>query len=542
MLKKLLWIASFIGVLSFISCGGGSEKAKELLKEILSLVGIPQEVVMNICQDSNNNDFCESIEIQAKVTIKEGDSMATIWEKITQTAEGQYLLETATPCTPILLELQDSDVEYDDGQFTLKYSGIEFGQTEKELSVLGAMVDGEYIASSEVVSIKKLNQIDAQNSFYATIYKDLKSNINILREAGLTKIQAIRGTLTEMAKELSSYGVASSLPDTINGCGADMDCVNNEMIKLSSRLIIDDNESIEIVNTQKNNSSPLSVREVSCEQKETTSEGKVTFNYSKNYGEYTITTDIGDFTTMFSKSSDTSIHFYSDADNVDSIARIEGYKSINDFINNNISNIEQYNDTSRVRTINLNKEHLGLFKNKLGYLIIKVTNIKDNTRGDSVDEVSFEYKVVSKDSILTINKRPIYNYTLSNANDFGTVTFNYSDNNGEYTISNNKGTFGVDFSKASDTSIYFYSDADNIDSVALIEGYSTIDEFVNNNLSNIEKYDYTKRVRTIELNKEQLGISKNSSGYLIVNVTNIKDDSRSDDVDEVTFNYKIISK
>jgi len=40
MLKKVIWLSSLIGVLSFTSCGGGgSKEAKELLEKILQFVG-----------------------------------------------------------------------------------------------------------------------------------------------------------------------------------------------------------------------------------------------------------------------------------------------------------------------------------------------------------------------------------------------------------------------------------------------------------------------------------------------------------------------
>ncbi|SFV60575.1 Chitinase [hydrothermal vent metagenome] len=159
----------------------------------------------------------------------------------------------------------------DDGEFMLKFSGVEFGQTTKELSILEAMVDAEYISAFSVNSIKKLNSSEAQNSFYSILYKDLKTNLNTLRAEGLTKIQAIRGTLNEMANELLAYGVNNTLPDRINGCNSDSVCIGQEMEKLSSRLIIDTNESAEIVNTQKDNTAPMSVRNVSCEEEKSDS-------------------------------------------------------------------------------------------------------------------------------------------------------------------------------------------------------------------------------------------------------------------------------
>ena len=259
MLKKLLILT---GVVFFLSCGGESSKeAKELLQKILTIIGIPPSVITNICQTSNSSDMCEGLKLH-----KLENSKTKTWQKIKETGVGQYLLETNNPCEPILLELTDDDVDYDSGEFFLKFSGVEFGKTSKELSILEAMIDASYLSASSVSSIKTLNSSDAQNKFYATLYGDLKKNINTLRTAGLTKTQSIRGTLKEMAEELKEYGVDSTLPTKINACNDDMACVEGELTELSSKLLIYASETDAIVEAQKDNNVPLNVKEVSCEK------------------------------------------------------------------------------------------------------------------------------------------------------------------------------------------------------------------------------------------------------------------------------------
>ncbi len=58
-----------------LSCGGGSEEAKELLNRLLRVVGIPYSIVVNICQDDNDNGVCEAKELQTKVMINKGDDI-----------------------------------------------------------------------------------------------------------------------------------------------------------------------------------------------------------------------------------------------------------------------------------------------------------------------------------------------------------------------------------------------------------------------------------------------------------------------------------
>ena len=91
MKKRLLWLLSPLLIVGLISCGGGSKEAKELLLRILSLIGIPQNIVVNICQDKNKDGFCSLNEVNKKISVKKGTSITSILNKITSTDDGRYL-------------------------------------------------------------------------------------------------------------------------------------------------------------------------------------------------------------------------------------------------------------------------------------------------------------------------------------------------------------------------------------------------------------------------------------------------------------------
>ena len=155
-MKRFMWVLTIVALLGFASCGGGnSDEAKALLQKILNLVGIPQNIVVNICQDEDRDGICAINELQAKVTINRGDDMDTILQKLTDNKDGSYFLEIYDSTLPILLVLEDSDaVHYDGGKFTLNYSGFENNQNEKELSILQSMIDAGHLKTQDVEAIR----------------------------------------------------------------------------------------------------------------------------------------------------------------------------------------------------------------------------------------------------------------------------------------------------------------------------------------------------------------------------------------------------
>jgi len=250
MLKKVIWLSSLIGVLSFTSCGGGggSKEAKELLEKILQFVGIPQQVIVNVCQDSNRDGFCGGGELFTKVVMNKGDSLDDILEKISVTPDGRYFLQTFNPELPIIVELQDNTgkVNFDNGKFTLSFNGFKTKKDDnetKEVSILESMVDANALSKDVADKFKTLTNSEAQNKYYTTLFDDLETNINTLRVYDLDRKTAVTATIKEMADETITN---QEQANRINGCENNQSCVDSEIKKLSDELIITDDEASEI--------------------------------------------------------------------------------------------------------------------------------------------------------------------------------------------------------------------------------------------------------------------------------------------------------
>ncbi len=115
----------------------------------------------------------------------------------------------------------------------------------------------------------------------------------------------------------------------------------------------------------------------------------------------------------------------------------------------------------------------------------------------------------------------------------GTVTFDYSNNNGKYSIGQGELMFELNFSKASDTSIYLLNDPASIKTVAIARDVSDI-----SSIKDARNYDGSSRVRRSSIN--QVAVLQNTNGfYTAIKILNIKDDTRSDENDEITFEYCI---
>lgn len=115
----------------------------------------------------------------------------------------------------------------------------------------------------------------------------------------------------------------------------------------------------------------------------------------------------------------------------------------------------------------------------------------------------------------------------------GEVIFDYSNNNGVFTIGEGENRFDTQWSKASNEYIYFYSDKPSVKSVRLSKDTTSLEEV------EPKKYDSSSRVRTARIG--QIAIFENVLGkFLAVKVMGLKDDSRGDKVDEIRFKYKIL--
>lgn len=115
----------------------------------------------------------------------------------------------------------------------------------------------------------------------------------------------------------------------------------------------------------------------------------------------------------------------------------------------------------------------------------------------------------------------------------GEAAFDYSSHNGRCVIGSGPIEFETAWSKASETSIHLYNDPPTINGVAHAKGCLSIDE-----VTNAAALDYTSRSRKIPCGG--VAVLRNTEGfYAVLQVLEIKDDSRRDDRDEIRFRYAI---
>jgi len=116
----------------------------------------------------------------------------------------------------------------------------------------------------------------------------------------------------------------------------------------------------------------------------------------------------------------------------------------------------------------------------------------------------------------------------------GTAIFNYTNNNGLFMIGNNEMIFETKWSKADNTSIHAYNDPGTIKTISIADGNYHIKDIKDGSI-----YDVSSRARTI--NKNEILILENINGFFAaVKVIEVKDKTRGDGIDELTFEYKIL--
>jgi hypothetical protein len=116
---------------------------------------------------------------------------------------------------------------------------------------------------------------------------------------------------------------------------------------------------------------------------------------------------------------------------------------------------------------------------------------------------------------------------------FGTVVFNYSNNNGRYFIGTGELMFELYFSKSSNDNIQLYNEPKNIITVAVVKDTDNIKA-----IKDARVYDSSSRVRRPNIN--QIAIVQNTNGfYAAIKILSIKDDTRGYTDDEISFEYTI---
>ncbi|NEW61285.1 hypothetical protein GSY74_08315 [Sulfurovum sp. bin170] len=216
-MKKLIWILVIIATVSLTSCGGGSsEEAKKLLSQILTIVGIPQDMIVNICQDGNDNGFCDSIELGSVSLIKNN-----FFTKVLLGEDKSYELKDYDPTKKIIMELQDSEsIEFNDGNFSLEYKG-----TSTELSILQSMVDADNLSGEDVVEVKKM---DGKDTFDDILLGSMMKNLNRYMNNDMEHQSARGVNLKELGRVFKDDIPLKNLPTLIkNQCEGDKECINN---------------------------------------------------------------------------------------------------------------------------------------------------------------------------------------------------------------------------------------------------------------------------------------------------------------------------
>ena len=115
----------------------------------------------------------------------------------------------------------------------------------------------------------------------------------------------------------------------------------------------------------------------------------------------------------------------------------------------------------------------------------------------------------------------------------GTVSFDYSNNNGQYFIGQGELLFEIYFSKSSDWNIQLYNDPPSIRTVAIAKNITET-----KSIKDARIYDGSSRVRRPRIN--EIAVLQNANGfYAAIKILTIKDDTRGSDNDEVGFEYFI---
>ena len=110
---------------------------------------------------------------------------------------------------------------------------------------------------------------------------------------------------------------------------------------------------------------------------------------------------------------------------------------------------------------------------------------------------------------------------------------NYDDGD-QFVIGQGERTFETRWSKCNATSIHVYNDGSSIEGVALASGYTAIEQIIDARF-----LEYTGRTRTPREGEIVLFRNVNAF-YAAVQVLDIKDNSRGDEIDELRFRYVIL--
>ncbi|SFV56467.1 Chitinase [hydrothermal vent metagenome] len=245
-MNKITLLLFIILTLNFTGCGSSSEEGKKLLSHNLKLVGIPPEIVVNICQDKNDNGSCDEGELQAKVSVSKGATIAKMWKeaKVQFDENNIHILENYNPTISIIMEIDgQKHADYKNVDLALKYKPV-----THELSVLQAVVDADFLKEEEV---KKLKKLDNREKLDFVLLTGLMNNQQLLKDENLSTETALAINLEEIAKGLKDLNVSKELPEELEACENNTTCIDGVLGNATEEVELTQEEAKDLAQSKK---------------------------------------------------------------------------------------------------------------------------------------------------------------------------------------------------------------------------------------------------------------------------------------------------
>ena len=245
-MKKIISLMFIILTLNFTGCGSSSEEGKKLLTHNLKLVGIPPEIVVNICQDKNDNGSCDEGELQAKASVSKGATLAKMWKEVQVQFDEKniHILEDYNPTMSIIMEINgQKHADYKNVNLALKYKPV-----THELSVLQAVVDADFLKEEEV---KKLKNLDNREKLDFVLLAGLMNNQQLLKDENLSTETALAINLEEIAKGLKELNVTKELPEELEACENNTTCIDIVLNNATKEVELTEEEAKALAKSKK---------------------------------------------------------------------------------------------------------------------------------------------------------------------------------------------------------------------------------------------------------------------------------------------------
>jgi len=166
------------------------------------------------------------------------------------------------------------------------------------------------------------------------------------------------------------------------------------------------------------------------------------------------------------------------------------------------------------------------YLDRLGELAARIYS-EDIAKKPLLGESPFsDAKAMRVNALNSVAKSQYHNPEVS-----GSVTFDFSNNSGVFTIGSGDYEFNTHWSERGSNTIYAYKDG--VLRIGYLSGVSDIPD-----INAIEQFDYTSRVRTIHAG--EIVIWQNKQGHFAATkVISVRVKSRGAEKDELSFEYKI---